>query len=88
MGAIIMEKDLSSIESQMPIEDILEFGKWSTVKAIRDAHLKATDWYVTKSNETGEVLTEEFKSYRQALRDIPQDYTNPDDVVWPVKPTL
>ncbi|KAF7770001.1 hypothetical protein PCIT_a2937 [Pseudoalteromonas citrea] len=83
-----MEKDLSSLESQKPLEDILEFGKWSTVKAIRDANLKATDWYVTKSQETGEVLTEEFKSYRQALRDIPQTYTNPDEVVWPVKPVM
>ncbi|CAK1790376.1 Tail fiber assembly protein [Vibrio crassostreae] len=29
-----------------------------------------------------------FRQYRQALRDIPQTYTNPEDVVWPQKPSL
>lgn len=29
-----------------------------------------------------------FRQYRQALRDIPQNYTNPEDVVWPQKPSL
>ncbi|MCD9550856.1 hypothetical protein GLP21_19775, partial [Photobacterium carnosum] len=30
----------------------------------------------------------EFTAYRQALRDIPQTYDNPDDIVWPTKPIL
>ncbi|MEZ8694678.1 phage tail assembly chaperone [Vibrio splendidus] len=29
-----------------------------------------------------------FRQYRQALRDIPQTFTNPEDVVWPQKPSL
>ncbi|MCG9599710.1 phage tail assembly chaperone [Vibrio sp. Isolate31] len=29
-----------------------------------------------------------FRQYRQALRDIPQTYSNPEDVVWPQKPSL
>ncbi|MGC3834992.1 phage tail assembly chaperone [Moritella viscosa] len=28
------------------------------------------------------------RQYRQALRDIPQTFNNPDDVVWPTKPQL
>ena len=29
-----------------------------------------------------------FRQYRQALRDIPQTFSNPEDVVWPQKPSL
>jgi hypothetical protein len=29
---------------------------------------------------------EEWTTYRQALRDIPQDYDSPDEVVYPTKP--
>lgn len=30
----------------------------------------------------------ELDIYTQALADIPQTYSNPDDVIWPTKPTL
>ena len=29
---------------------------------------------------------EEWETYRQSLRDIPQDYDSPDEVVYPDKP--
>lgn len=29
----------------------------------------------------------EWAVYRQALRDIPQNYSNTSDIVWPTKPT-
>jgi len=32
-------------------------------------------------------LSDEWKDYRQALRDIPSNYTSLDNVVWPTKPT-
>ena len=69
-----------------PISEIVLEEKWSTVRAIRDANLKATDWIVLRSQEAGESIPAEFVEYRQALRDIPNVYDNPDDVVWPTKP--
>ncbi|CAH9055093.1 hypothetical protein PSECIP111951_01171 [Pseudoalteromonas holothuriae] len=83
-----MEMKVSDLENQMPTEQLLEESKWSTVKAIRDAHLKATDWVVVKHQEIGEALPEEFTQYRQTLRDIPQTFDNPDEVVWPQKPSI
>lgn len=38
--------------------------------------------------EDNELDAAPFRQYRQALRDIPQKYTNPEDVVWPQKPSL
>ena len=29
---------------------------------------------------------QEWSTYRQALRDIPQSFSDPKDVVWPIKP--
>jgi len=36
--------------------------------------LNQTDWKIIKASEQGEELSEEFKTWRQNLRDVPQDY--------------
>jgi len=57
---------------------------WEQIRAIRDSKLRETDWVglkdITVSNESA------WLNYRQALRDIPQNFANPQDVVWPSKP--
>jgi len=57
------------------------------LKDARTMFLKDTDWIVTKSIETGEPIPEEWKKYRQALRDITDTYKSLDEVVWPLKPS-
>tara|TARA_R100001163_G_C5010754_1_gene156748 strand:+ start:172 stop:501 length:330 start_codon:yes stop_codon:yes gene_type:complete len=42
-----------------------------------------TDWMALSDVP----LSDEWKDYRQALRDIPSNYTSLDNVVWPTKPT-
>ena len=37
----------------------------------RDAKLTDTDWVVTKADETGSAVADNWKTYRQALRDLP-----------------
>ncbi len=56
------------------------------LRSTRDSLLNKTDWVVTKSNETGEPIPEEWKAYRQALRDITNHYSSLEEVVWPSKP--
>lgn len=41
----------------------------------RDRLLSETDWVVTKSIEQGTSVPVEWASYRQALRDLPQNAT-------------
>ncbi|SGY86886.1 Putative uncharacterized protein [Moritella viscosa] len=62
--------------------------KWSTVRVIRDAKLKATDWLVIKYMGSGESLSDAWKQYRSTLRDIPQSGVEPDAIVWPQKPAI
>ena len=45
--------------------------------------LAASDWTQVAD---APVDSAAWAVYRQTLRDIPQDYTNPDDVVWPIPP--
>ena len=47
--------------------------KLNEIKMIREQHLKVTDWWVLRGN-----MSEAQSTYRQALRDIPQDYSEAD----------
>jgi hypothetical protein len=60
----------------------------------RDAKLTATDWVVTKANETGSAVANNWKTYRQALRDLPASASpqldsdgNLTNVTWPTQPS-
>lgn len=48
----------------------------------RDALLAETDWWAVADR----TMTAEQTAYRQALRDITENFTTLDAVVWPTKP--
>ena len=62
----------------------------------RDRRLTACDWVVTKHTEHGKMVPENWKRYRQALRDLPSISYKPelddfgrlkmDSVAWPTPP--
>ncbi len=52
----------------------------------RNQKLKDSDWIVIKSLEAGVEIPDDWKTYRQALRDITNTYDNLNDVVWPERP--
>ncbi len=62
------------------------------LRALRDQKLKETDW--TQNPDVPEVTRDKWMEYRQSLRDMPQNYSNPTwdtengliDITWPVKP--
>ena len=56
-------------------------------RASRDRLLADSDWVVTKSVEAGVAVPIEWATYRQALRDVPQQEGFPQNVIWPTKPT-
>ena len=61
---------------------------WRTeaLRIKRNQLLAETDWEITKHKELGTNIPAALKTYRQALRDITDDYTSLNDVVWPEKP--
>lgn len=50
----------------------------------RNARLDKCDWVVLRSLETGEPVPQEWLTYRQALRDLPES----TDPLWPEAPTI
>jgi hypothetical protein len=54
----------------------------AAVRNHRDQLLQATDWQALSDNTMGEAMT----TYRQALRDVPDQDGFPFTVVWPDKP--
>ena len=64
------------------------FSSMDEVRQGRDKLITETDWTQTLDCPLSDEKKAEFLAYRQTLRDIPQTYSNPDDVVWPSKPTI
>lgn len=60
----------------------LAFG-WASLRAMRDSLLAACDWTVLSDTPTS---TAAWKTYRQALRDLPANTTDPFNPVWPTPP--
>jgi len=58
---------------------------WEQIRAQRDGLLKDSDWSVA-GDATPKPSKEAWLTYRQTLRDIPQNFENPSEVVWPEKP--
>ena len=62
----------------------------------RDKRLVTCDWVVTKATETGTTVSDSWKTYRQALRDLPASASPKLDeigeldfssVTWPTEPS-
>lgn len=53
-------------------------------RLLRDQLLASTDW--TQMPDVPQATKDKWASYRQALRDVPQQAGFPDNIQWPVKP--
>ena len=76
---------------QFTAEEEAEFDAWETgatdrkaadVRLERNAFLRDSDW-VSASDIT---MSDEWRTYRQALRDVPAQSGFPNTVTWPTKP--
>tara|TARA_Y100001972_G_C7590331_1_gene295927 strand:- start:377 stop:811 length:435 start_codon:yes stop_codon:yes gene_type:complete len=63
-------------------QTILTNKHWGEVRAQRDNLLKDTDWRASSDL----TLSDEWKTYRQALRDITTQ-SDPFNITWPTKPS-
>ena len=86
----------SDLESKLAVINAAEPMK--RLRFHRDKLLQECDWVVTKATETGVAETDAWKTYRQALRDLPSTQTPEREaepttqlgiknVTWPTKPS-
>ena len=57
--------------------------KWEDIRNKRNDLLAETDW--TANSDV--TMSDDMRIYRQQLRDLPSTSTNPDEIVFPTKPT-
>ena len=66
------------------------------LREVRNQLLSETDWMIAKSTETGVAMSNDWKTYRQALRDLPASSSPSLDefydldfssVTWPTEPS-
>ena len=78
---------------------ISELDSAEAIRLLREERnqlLSETDWMVTRSIETGVAMSNDWKTYRQALRDLPASSSpsldeyydlNFSSVTWPTEPS-
>lgn len=59
-------------------------AKAASARAQRDGLLSASDW--TQLQDYPKQNQNDWKAYRKALRDVPQQAGFPDSIVWPTAP--
>ena len=60
----------------------LTTNQWYLIRAQRNSLIERTDWRAGSDV----TLSDEWKTYRQALRDVPSQSGFPHDITWPEKP--
>ena len=57
-----------------------------TARNQRDRLLTESDWVTIRATDTGDPVPTEWQTYRQALRDIPDQTGFPEEIDWPQEP--
>lgn len=77
------------LQEQLAEEELREASRdyWKELRNKRDFLLSQSDW--TQGNDSPLTLQqkEEWKIYRQALRDVPSNTIDPKRPVWPLSPS-
>ena len=70
-------------EIQAELARLIAEQPWEALRTRRNQLLTETD-YLALADST---LTDEMRTYRQALRDLPANTEDPANPVWPTKPS-
>jgi len=71
-------------EERYQILSDLEVEFTERLRNKRNEMLAETDW--TQAEDIPQAIRDNWKPYRQSLRDITDTYSSLNDVVWPTKP--
>lgn len=58
--------------------------QWNKIREQRNQLLKDSDWTQISDYDLELNNKEQWSNYRQELRDLPENQTNPFDIVWPI----
>lgn len=74
-------------KSQSEKDDFEIARAWVTFKNVRNGLLLESDWTQSNDSPLTDAKKAEWATYRQALRDLPANTTDPRSPTWPTPPT-
>tara|TARA_R100000315_G_scaffold59862_1_gene35989 strand:+ start:116 stop:556 length:441 start_codon:yes stop_codon:yes gene_type:complete len=80
---VVGDKDKETVTVTYTAVDQTDSEQWAEIRALRDIRLAETDYYALSDV----TMSDNMRLYRQELRDLPASKSNPDDIVWPTKPS-
>ena len=82
---VVIDQELKlSIQTSKNIKDLEH--KWEQLRAFRDKKLSLCDWTQMPDVHLSANTIQEWRTYRQQLRDITNNLVDPDLVDWPLEP--
>lgn len=72
-----VEAKLQELEAEKP---------WKELRITRNNMLSKCDWVLVSDASLSQEKIDEWKVYRQALRDLPANTEDPENPTWPVPP--
>lgn len=76
-------KVIEVVDGNLTLQDKVITYTWGEIRSTRNKYLQKSD-YTQLQDWTGD--REAWATYRQALRDITETYSDPNQVVWPTPP--
>ena len=67
--------------------DTVTAAAWTALRTERNARLAASDYTQLQDAHLSAEKKSAWADYRQALRDLPENATDPTQVTWPVSPS-
>ena len=73
-------------EFEAKLQELIDAQPLKDLRKERNKRLTDCDWVVTRATSTDTPVPDEWKTYMQALRDLPDVTEDPANPVWPVAP--
>lgn len=86
LGPIFVDGETTAAEQEAAYKAMKDAEFAKSARDSRDRLLSECDWVVVKALESSQSIPGEWATYRQALRDLPQQSGFPTTIDWPVKP--
>ena len=69
------------------LQELIDAQPLKELRQERDRRLQAVDWVTSRATSTETPVPQEWKTYMQALRDLPATTEDPTNPVWPTQPS-
>jgi hypothetical protein len=83
----VVENGALTLKSQSEIESLQNAENTHKLRSMRDSLLTACDWTQAADSPLSDAKKAEWATYRQQLRDLPANTTDPANPTWPTPPS-